>query len=95
MRLEYSARFFRRLGEIASHIAQDDPDAARRTVLRIRQGAEGLKASPSMGRPGRVDGTRELVVTGTPYLVPYRVKGDRVQIITVMHGAQRWPERFP
>ena len=55
---------------------------------------EHLAMSPGLGRPGRVAGTRELVVSGIPYIVPYRVKGEVVQIITVLHGAQKWPERF-
>ena len=48
-----------------------------------------------MGRPGRVPGTRELVVPGTRYLVPYRVTGDTLQILRVYHGARNWPEGFP
>jgi toxin ParE1/3/4 len=51
--------------------------------------------TPGIGRPGRVAGTRELVTAGTPYIVPYRVAGDAVQIITVLHGAQNWPDRLP
>lgn len=88
-RLEYAARYFRRLEDIRERIAEDNPAAARRTVLRIRAAVERLAASPSVGRPGRVAGTRELVVPRTPYIVPYRVAGDVVQIITVLHGAQR------
>ena len=48
-----------------------------------------------IGRKGRVEGTRELVIAGTPYIVPYRVRDDVVQIITVLHNAQRWPDQFP
>jgi toxin ParE1/3/4 len=47
-----------------------------------------------MGRPGRVTGTRELVVDGTPYILPYRVRNRVVQILRVLHGARRWPQRF-
>jgi hypothetical protein len=46
-------------------------------------------------RPGRVANTRELVIRRTPYIVPYRVKGEVVQIITILHSAQRWPDRLP
>ena len=49
----------------------------------------------TLGRTGRVAGTRELVIPGTPYIVPDRVKGDVVQIITILHGAQQWPDRLP
>jgi toxin ParE1/3/4 len=51
-----------------------------------------LADNPHMGRPGRVPGTRELVVTRTPYIVPYRVRGDTLEILRVYHGARRWPD---
>ncbi len=47
-----------------------------------------------LGRPGRVKGTRELVVTRTPYIVAYRLKRQSIQILRVLHGARLWPERF-
>jgi toxin ParE1/3/4 len=94
-RLEYAARYFRRLDEIYERIADQDPAAARRIVARIRASVEQLTTMPGIGRPGRVAGTRELVIVGTPYIVPYRVEGDAVQIITVLHGAQKWPDRLP
>jgi addiction module RelE/StbE family toxin len=94
-KLEYAPRFFRRLEDIRERIAADNPTAAARMVARIRTAVERLAAVPGAGRPGRVVGTRELVISGTPYIVPYRVRGDAVQIITILHGAQRWPERFP
>jgi toxin ParE1/3/4 len=53
-----------------------------------------LKAFPDIGRPGRVRGARELVVVGTPYVIPYRVKGEEVQILRVYHAARRWPKRL-
>jgi toxin ParE1/3/4 len=56
---------------------------------------ERLQEFPMIGRKGRVEGTRELVIAGTPYIVPYRVRDDVVQIITVLHNAQRWPDQFP
>jgi toxin ParE1/3/4 len=93
--LEYSERYFRRLADIRERIAEDNPAAAIRIIERIRAAVERLGAFPAIGRPGRVAGTRELVVSGTPYIVPYRVRGERVQIITVLHSAQRWPDRLP
>jgi toxin ParE1/3/4 len=64
-------------------------------IERIRAAVTRLAASPALARPGRVAGTRELVIPRTPYIVPYRVKGDVVQIITILHGARRWPDRLP
>ncbi len=92
-RLEYSRRYFRRIEDISERIAADNPAAPM--VERIRAAVERLAASPAIGRPGRVADTRELIISGTPYIVPYRVKGNAVQIITVLHSAQRWPDRFP
>jgi len=48
-----------------------------------------------MGRPGRIEGTRELVVSGTPYIAAYRIVGDTVRVLRVLHGAQQWPETLP
>lgn len=80
---------------LRAYIAKDSPTGAQRVVLRLLRDLETLLPdNPHMGRPGRVTGTRELVVTGTPYIVPYRVQGGEIQILRVYHGARRWPERF-
>jgi addiction module RelE/StbE family toxin len=94
-RLEYAPRYFRRLEDIHERIVADNPTAASRMIERIRAAVMRLAASPALGRPGRVADTRELVIPRTPYIVPYRVKGDVVQIITILHSAQRWPDRLP
>jgi toxin ParE1/3/4 len=78
----------------AEYIAQDSPTAATRTVQRIQVAVSQLRRYPAIGRPGRVMGTRELVVSGTPYIVPYRVRGELVEILRIFHGARRWPEKF-
>ena len=94
-RLEYAPRYFRRLEDTRERIAADNPRAATRMIERVRAPVLRLTASPALGRPGRVADTRELVIPHTPYIVPYRVKNDVVQIITILHGAQRWPDRLP
>lgn len=80
--------------EIGEYLRNENPDAAARTMRRLRHAARALGEFPYAGRTGRVEGTRELVVTGTPYLIPYRVNGRTVEILRVFHGAMRWPERF-
>ena len=78
----------------ADYIGEDSPAAARRMVQRIFRAVNLLKKNPAMGRPGRVAGTREVVVAGTPYVLPYRVRANAVEILRVFHAARRWPEGF-
>jgi toxin ParE1/3/4 len=83
------------LAALRVYIAQDNKAAAQRTASHIVRNVELLLSdNPSMGRPGRVVGTRELVIPGTPYIVPYRMRDNRIQILRVYHGARRWPERL-
>lgn len=80
------------LEDVGNHISGDNPDVAKSVLARIRQSSRLLADQPHMGRPGRVPGTRELVVPGTPFILPYRVISDEVQILRVIHGARRWPK---
>jgi toxin ParE1/3/4 len=77
----------------AEYIAEDNPAAAGRVVQKIFRAVDLLKENPAMGRAGRVAGTRELVVAETPYIIPYRVRGDAVEILRVFHAARRWPAK--
>ncbi len=71
------------------------PTSETTTVtLRVPPAVGRLANHPALGRPGRVSGTRELVVSGTPYIVPYRVRGETVEILRVQHAARKWPEKF-
>jgi toxin ParE1/3/4 len=81
------------VAEIYRYIAADDPSAAARVVQRIQAAVRLLAQMPHRGRPGRWPGTRELIILPTPYIVPYRVQGDLVEILRVLHGARRWPGR--
>ena len=95
MNIEWSPEAVEDLNSIRAFIAQDKPSAARAVVLHILQTIEQLVPdNPHMGRPGRVPGTRELVIPGTPFIVPYRLRGDTIQILRVYHGARRWPKGF-
>ncbi|MGB7284508.1 MAG: type II toxin-antitoxin system RelE/ParE family toxin [Candidatus Acidiferrum sp.] len=78
----------------ADYIAEDNPAAAGRVVQRILRTVALLRKNPAIGRPGRVPGTRELVVPNTPYIVPYRVRADTLEILRVFHAARKWPHKF-
>ena len=78
----------------AEYSARDNPDAAKRIVARISEAVLNLATYPALGRPGRVSGTRELVVPGTPYIIPYQVRGDEIEIVRIFHAARRWPKKF-
>jgi toxin ParE1/3/4 len=83
------------LAELRAYIARDNPAAALRVTLAIIQSVEEmLPDHPYIGRPGRVPGTRELVIQRTPYIVPYRVQDNRIEILRVYHAARRWPNEF-
>jgi toxin ParE1/3/4 len=76
------------------YLEAENPTAASEVIDRIVSAVERLEQFPHMGRPGRVDGSRELVVTGTAFVVSYRVRGESVQILAVLHAARKWPKRF-
>ena len=75
------------MAEIQRFIARVDPGAAANVAAAIRRSVDSLGRLPQRGRPGRVPDTRELVVPRTPYIVPYSVRGETVQILAVLHSA--------
>lgn len=94
MRIVWTARAKEKLQNILDHIADDDPQAALWVVDRIEDRVGGLCDFPHTGRIGRVDKTRELVIPGLPYIVVYTVSKELVDIVTVRHTSQEWPESF-
>ena len=96
MQVRWLAKALGNLDDEAEFIARDDPAAARAVVRRIYYAVDNLKANPALGRPGRIQGTRELLVPGTPYIVPYRVRPrlNRVEVLRVFHASRRLPERW-
>jgi plasmid stabilization system protein ParE len=93
MRVRWLRRARQNLDEEASCIAADDPAAARMVVARVLEAVASLAQHPELGRPGRVPGTRELVVPRTRYLVPYRVRAGAVEILRVFHTSRGLPPR--
>lgn len=80
------------LRKLRAYIADDDPAAAARIARRLVDATDQLAEFPGMGRPGRRPHTRELLVPGTPCLVPYRVVNNVIEIIAVIHMSRRWPD---
>lgn len=93
MRIVWLRAAERNLEEQLEYIAERDQRAANALTDKIAASVTRLTDHPHLGRPGRVAGTRELVVPGTPYIVVYTVGADYVRIQRVLHGAQRWPPR--
>jgi addiction module RelE/StbE family toxin len=81
--------------ELIARIHADNPRAARRIAERIKQRVSELIAMPRMGRSGRVKDTRELVISGSPYLIIYELFGDDedVVVLRILHGRRAWPPR--
>ena len=92
MKLRWSLLAVQDRDAIFGYIEQRDPAAAIKVDERIGLLIETLATLPNSGRPGRVDGTRELVITHTPYIAAYLVTDDAVMILRILHGAQRWPD---
>ena len=91
MKIIWSPRAEQDLGEIWEHIAEDSVDAADRLTERLRTAANVLIDHPHIGRAGRRKPTRELVVSGTAYILVYRASPARIDIAYVLHGARKWP----
>jgi len=79
------------LHTIKDYISQDKPGAANTVIQRILESIENLAVFPSIGRPGRVPHTRELVVSGTPLIIIYQVLQDTIFIARIIHAARKWP----
>ena len=96
MRVKWLRTALANLDAIGNYIAKDNPAAARETVQRIVAAIDALGEDPQLdtSRPGRVAGTRELVVTPN-YLVPYRIKNGVLEVLRVMHARQRYPDQLP
>lgn len=89
MQIRWTERASNHLSKIEAYISKDNPIAAIDTVLNIIQVVELLADQPAMGRPGRVINTKELIISGTPYIVPYRIKNKSVEILSVFHTAMK------
>ncbi len=94
MKVDWTPLAVSHLQSTYEYIASDNPSAADKILAKILTAAEMLERYPNMGRSGRVDGTRELVIANTPYVLPYRVEKTRIQVLAVFHASRKWPERL-
>jgi len=94
VRLKWTHAASRDLDSVEQYISRDNADSAIETVLEIILHVEMLAERPGIGRPGRIDGTRELVIAGLPYVAAYLHRSDAVTVLRVLHGAMKWPKRF-
>ncbi len=94
MRVKWTKKALINLDDAVEYIAGDNPTAAHNVAQRIWDSSQMLALQPALGRPGRVSGTRELIIAGLPYILPYCRKGDTVYILRVIHSSMIWPDKF-
>ncbi len=95
MRIRWFAAAIADLVEIRRFIEdQDHPAAARKAAQRVLSAVQYLRDHPASGRPGRVTGTREAIIAGLPYIVPYRVRDGVLEILRVLHTSRQWPKEL-
>ena len=90
MNVRWTETASNQIENVFEHIASDNIDAAVRIVERILAATERAAQLPFSARAGKHSGTRELIVSGTPYIVIYRIREEGIQILRVVHGAQNW-----
>ncbi len=94
MKIRWTKRAIRSLASIHAHISRDSPAAAARVAAAVLDATVQLGQFPQSGRSARIEGTRELVVPGLPYIVPYRIVDDAILILSVIHTSRKWPEKL-
>jgi toxin ParE1/3/4 len=94
MRVRWTTPAREQLVSAFEYIAEENPRVAARTAEQIWESTQLLARHPLAGREGRVAGTREMVISGTPFIVAYRIEKKEVRILAVLHAAREWPEEF-
>lgn len=91
MQLRWTEEAADDLERIADYLLIHVPEQAPDLIRRLYDAPSTLLTFPNRGRPGKKDRTRELVLTGLPFIVVYTVRGDVVFVVRILHGAQQWP----
>jgi toxin ParE1/3/4 len=93
MQVQWLTKAKKNLEAVLEHLHDENPAAARQLAIIVRAATLSLAEFPARGRPGRIAGTRELVIEGYPFIIPYRVRGDSIQIIRIFHTRKDLPKR--
>ena len=94
MKIRWTPRASKQLEAIYSYVADHSLQVAETLVEQLYSAIKILERYPESGRRGRIEGTRELVVTNSPYIVFYRIRRDRVHILAIIHAARKLPTRL-
>lgn len=95
MRIEWTVEALSDIDALRAHLAENSPAGAKRVLSRIFEAVTiHLADNPHAGRPGRIPGTRELVISRTSYVIPYQAFEGYIEILRVYHGAQEWPDSY-
>ena len=94
MQVKWLRNAAKNLNDATEYIAYDNPKVAREFFIHTIESVNKLAQYPDLGRAGRVLGTRELVIVGYPYIVPYRIKDGNVEILRVFHTSRMWPKKL-
>lgn len=94
MQVKWLRKAIQNLDAEAEYIAQENPKIATDMFEYVKAKVDALGDFPATGRPGRVPGTRELVIDRYPYLVPYRVVGNELQVLRVFHTRRKPPKSW-
>lgn len=94
MKLVWTRLALKDIDSAYSYVAEENPCAAARMVERIKKAVVAIGRHSELGRCGRIEGSRELIVPGTPFIITYRVKGKEVELLAVIHSARRWPDQL-
>ncbi len=91
MQLRWTEDAANDLERIADYLESHAPDRAPALIRVVYDAPAVLLTFPHRGRPGKREGTRELVLSPLPYVIVYAVRGDVLYVVRILHGAQQWP----
>lgn len=92
MQVKWLRRALRNLEQARNYVFQENPTTAQELIIKIQNAANQLQKYPFMGKNGRVEGTRELIISNSPYILIYRVKEESVEVLRILHTSKRYPE---